>query len=552
MSIHAKPSASAGTARPVPWYVTTAIPFVNARPHIGFALEAVLTDALARYQRQRGRDVRFLTGSDENSLKNVLAAEKEGIPTAELVARNAGYFHGLKGALDLSFDDFIRTSAEARHIEGVRRLWEACDAAGDIDKRAYSGLYCVGCEQFYAESELVDGLCPEHHTRPELVEEENYFFRLSRYAAQLEDLVASGALRIEPEKRRNEVLAFIRGGLADFSISRSQTRAHGWGVPVPGDPDQVMYVWFDALGNYITALDYAEEGPLYRRYWLDCPDRVHVIGKGITRFHAIYWPAMLLSAGVPLPSAIFVHGYVTIEGEKISKSLGNVIDPVAMAEAYGADALRFFLLRHIRSTEDGDFSLTRFIQRTNNDLADQLGNLLSRTLGMVGRYRDGTVPAAGAPEDLDRPLIALADGLPGRIEAAMERFLTHEALAAIWELVDAANRYVVQVEPWTLAKRAKQAAESGARAEAEALDRRLDTVLYHLVEALRLSAYFARPFIPAKAAAVEAQLGLADHAAGDWETRTCWGGYPAGTRLAPGPMLFPKFELPGAEVEEGA
>ncbi len=533
-----------------PWYVTTAIPYVNARPHLGFALEAVLTDALARYHRRRGEDVRFLTGTDENSLKNVQAAEKEGIPTAALVERNAALFYGLRDALDLSFDDFIRTSAEERHVAGVTKLWDACDRGGDIYKQSYSGLYCVGCEQFYAESELDDGLCPEHRTRPELIEEENYFFRLSRYADQLQALIESGTLRIEPETRRNEILSFIRMGLADFSISRTQARAHGWGVPVPGDPSQVMYVWFDALGNYITALDNADEGELYRRYWLENPHRVHVIGKGILRFHAVYWPAMLLSAGVPLPTTIFVHGYVTVGGEKLSKSLGNAIDPVALTDAYGSDAVRYYLLRHIRSTDDGDFTLERFIRAYNADLADQLGNLLSRTVGMVTRYYDGVVPAPvasafgksdTADEAANRRLIGTANALPARVDAAMERFLTHEALAAIGELVDVANKYVVAIEPWNLAKARKSATDP---TEAAALDARLGTALYNLVEALRLAAYFSQPFIPQAAAGIAAQLGLDPGAAADWSTATRWGGYPAGTVLVPGGALFPKLEMP--------
>jgi len=530
---------------PSPWYVTTAIPFVNAQPHLGFALEAVLTDALARYHRLRGDDVWFLTGTDENSLKNVQAAEKEGIDTVDLVARNAALFYGLKGALDLSFDDFIRTSAEERHLAGVCKLWQTIDRVGDFYKKAYSGLYCVGCEQFYAPDELIDGLCPEHRTHPERVEEENYFFRLSRYGDRLLDVIRTGRLRIEPETRRNEVLRFIERGLEDFSVSRSLARAHGWGVPVPGDPSQVMYVWFDALGNYITALDYADEGRLYRRYWADNPNRVHVIGKGILRFHAVYWPAMLLSAGLPLPSTIFVHGYVTVEGEKISKSIGNVIDPVALAETYGVDALRYYLLRHIRSTDDGDFSVERFVRAYNADLADQLGNLLSRTVGMIGRYCDGVVPAPAAEsDDVDRRLSAVAEGLRARVDTALDQFLTHEAIAAVWELVDAANKYVVLVKPWTLAKRQKQAADP---AEAAEIGARLGGVLYNLVEALRLSAIYGQPFVPRTAEAIAAQLGVVLDAGGDWAERTRWGGYPAGTRLQPGSMLFPKLEVPVAD-----
>ncbi|HEY7357199.1 MAG TPA: methionine--tRNA ligase [Ktedonobacterales bacterium] len=519
-----------------PWYVTTAIPYVNARPHIGFALEIILTDALARYHRLKGEDVRFLTGADENSLKNVQAAEKEGIPTQELVDRNAAQYQALRQPLNLSFDDFIRTSNEPRHIEGVRKLWEACAANGDIYKRPYQGLYCVGCEQFYTPDELIDGLCPEHLTPPEVVEEENYFFRLSRYGDKLYALIDSDQLRIVPQTRKNEALSFIRQGLEDFSISRSRARAKGWGVAVPGDPDQVMYVWFDALGNYITALGYADDAPLYQHYWARNPQRVHVIGKGILRFHTIYWPALLLSAGVLPPSEVFVHGYVTIEGAKISKSLGNVIDPVEVATRYGTDALRYYLLREIRATDDGDFSQERFIRTHNVDLADQLGNLLNRVVNMVSRYYNGVVPAPAAAEEIDQRLVSIADALPERVDAALAQFAPHEALAAIWELVGAANKYVADTEPWTLAKQRKN---GDAAAEA-----RLATVLYHLVEALRLVAHYCQPFIPATAAAIVGQLGIALDTTSDWAQVSRWGGYPAGTSVQPGGVLFPKLELP--------
>jgi methionyl-tRNA synthetase len=525
------------------WYVTTSIPYVNARPHIGHAFEFVLTDTFARYHRQRGEDVRFLTGSDENSLKNAQAAEKEGISTAELVERNAEYYHALRESLNLSFDDFIRTSVEARHLEGVAKLWEACDRNGDIYSRPYKGLYCVGCEQFYTEDELIDGLCPEHLTKPELVEEKNYFFRLSRYADQLRELIESDQLKIVPQTRKNEVLSFIRSGLQDFSVSRSRARARDWGIPVPGDPEQVMYVWFDALGNYITALDYAHESELYQHYWVENPNRVHVIGKGIVRFHAVYWPAMLLSAGVPLPTTIFVHSYITLGGGKVSKSLGNVIDPVELAETYGTDALRYYLLREISPFEDGDFTLERFIRSYNADLADQLGNLLNRVVSMVGRYYDGVVPTPGDRAEEDERLIGVAQALPERISKALSRYDPQAALAAIWELVGAANSYVESTAPWSLA-RARKA--EGAEGPAE---QRLATVLYHLVEALRQIAWHLRPFLPATADGIDAQLGLqeverpADAAV--------WGDYPAGTRLVGGAVLFPKFELPeAAAVQE--
>lgn len=531
-------SESADPQRPR-WYITTAIPYVNARPHIGHALEFILTDALARYHRQLGEQVFFLTGTDDNSLKNARAAEKEGIPTAELVARNATYFAELMPALDLSYDDFIRTSVDPRHLAGVTRLWEACAANGDIYTRTYRGLYCVGCELFYTEAELVDGLCPEHRTRPEEVEEENYFFRLSRYQQQLDDLISSDMLRITPVTRKNEVLSFIRSGLQDFSVSRSRARARDWGIPVPGDPSQVIYVWFDALANYITALDYANDGPLYQRYWAENPHRTHVIGKDIIRFHAVYWPAMLLSAQVLPPSDILVHGFVTLSGEKMSKSLGNVLDPLTLTNTYGTEAVRYFFLRAVPSTDDADFTMERFVHTINADLADRLGNLLNRAVSMIGRYFDGAVPAPGTYDDADLALQATASRTAERVAAVMARFATHEALASVWDLVDAANKYVEDTAPWTLAKRRKVGG-----AEGEAAGERLGTVLYSLAEALRLIALHCVPFIPAFAAAIARQLGLPEEATAEWRQIVSWGDYRPGTRLQPGEVLYTKRELP--------
>ena len=295
-------------------YITTTIPYVNARPHLGFALELVQADALARHHRGQGDHVRFQTGTDDNSLKNVLAAEAAGVGVQEFVDGNAAAFVALSEPLSLSVDDVIRTSRDPRHRAGVERLWRACADAGDFYRKHYRGLYCVGCEQFYAPAELSDGRCPEHDTEPQQVSEENWFFRLSRYTGRLHDLIATGVLRIEPAERRNEVLAFIAGGLEDFSISRSITRARGWGIPVPGDPSQVIYVWWDALGNYLTALGYGTAGEDHQRWWTGADHRIHLVGKGVLRFHAVYWPAMLLSAGQPLPTEILVHGYLTADG----------------------------------------------------------------------------------------------------------------------------------------------------------------------------------------------------------------------------------------------
>ena len=524
------------------WYVSTSIPYVNAQPHIGHALEDVQADVLARYHRLKREDVWFLSGTDENSLKNVRAAEREGIATQALVDRNAAQFYALRESLDLSFDQFIRTSVDQRHLAGVQKLWQACDRNGDIYQRAYRGLYCVGCEQFYAEDELAGGLCPEHLVAPELIEEQNYFFRLSRYTGRLRELIESDRLRIQPRARKNEVLGFIRGGVVVFSIAGSGARARGWGIPVPGDAEQVTYVWFDALGNYITALGYAGDEAQYQRYWAGNPRRIHVIGKNIIRFHAIYWPAMLLSAGVLPPTDIFVHGFVTADGRKIGKSLGNAIDPLALAERYGADALRYYLLREIPTGGDGDFSLERLARANNADLADQLGNLLSRTVSMVRRYYGGLTPAPGELEAADQRLVEAGKQLYERIDAAVEQFALDTALGAICDLVALANKYVVEVQPWALATQ---------RAD-PAIERRLATALYNLAEILRLVAHALAAFLPSTAEGVARQLGIALDPREDLRQALVWGRFPADVAGVPGAVLFPKLELSsvaGAQVK---
>jgi methionyl-tRNA synthetase len=516
-------------------YLSTTIPYVNARPHLGFALELVQADVLARHHRLTGGQVRLQTGTDDNSLKNVLAAEAEGIGTAELVDRNAAAFAALREPLALSFDDFIRTGSDPRHLPGVERLWRACAASGDLYLKHYEGLYCVGCEQFYKPSELRSGRCPEHGTEPQRVAEENWFFRLSRYADQLHGLISSGRLRIEPAARRNEVLGFIEGGLEDFSASRSTARARGWGIPVPDDPSQVIYVWWDALGNYVTALGYGTEGRDYRRWWTEADRRVHLVGKGVLRFHAVYWPAVLLSAGEPLPTDILVHDYLTIGGNKISKSGGvtgvgevagvggvagvgrvagvggvtaagaaaaadgvagvgrvatakgadgvaaasgleETADPVVLVDRYGTDAVRWWLLREVPRVGDADFTAARLVARANADLANDLGNLVSRVVTLVHRYREGIVPSAPTwtgdqPERGPRPgdrlavagrrLAAACDRMPERVASALAAFDFRAATTAVWDVVEEANRYVELAEPWHLA-RAEKNGDSGA------------------------------------------------------------------------------------------
>jgi methionyl-tRNA synthetase len=483
-------------------YLSTTIPYVNARPHLGYALELVQADVLARHHRLAGDRVRFQTGTDDNSLKNVLAAEAEGIAVAALVDRNAAAFAALRDPLSLSFDDFIRTGSDPRHRPGVERLWHACAASGDLYRKQYEGLYCVGCEQFYRPAELPGGQCPEHGTRLERVAEENWFFRLSRYAGQLHDLIDSGALRIEPAARRNEVLGFIAAGLEDFSASRSTARARGWGIPVPGDPDQVIYVWWDALDNYITALGYGSGAADYQQWWTDADRRIHLVGKGVLRFHAVYWPAILLSAGEPLPTDILVHDYLTLGGSKISKSgaavPGESADPVALVNRYGTDAVRWWLLRDVPRVGDADFTAARLVARANDDLANDLGNLVSRVVTLVHRYRHGKVPLPG-----ERPaaaggqaLAAVRDRAPGRISAALAAFDFRAATAAIWDVVDEANRHVERAEPWRLAR----AERDGDRAAGRLLDDSLAVLVGTCAE---LGANLAA-FLPGLAARVRA------------------------------------------------
>lgn len=457
------------------FYITTAIPYANGDPHIGHALEFVQADVVARYNRIMGKDTYFLTGLDENSLKNVRAAEELGLTTQQLCDDKSEVFIELLDKLKISVDRFVRTSSQSHHT-GAQALWSACQP-DDIYTKSYVGHYCVGCEAFYTEKDLVDGKCPEHLTELERIEEENYFFRLSAYQDKLTQIITSGQLQIYPKFRKNEVLAFINSGLEDFSISRSRQRAKEWGVPVPGDDSQVMYVWFDALSNYITALGYgSDEHELFDTYW---PADVHVIGKGISRFHAVYWPAMLLSAGLPLPGSLFVHGYISVNGQKMSKSLGNVIDPFELIHSYGADAVRYFLLREIPPAEDGDYSDDKFVERYNADLANDLGNLVSRVSNMVERYLEGVVPELNEEQEYN-----LEDGM-----RLLSEYRFNEALEKAWNIIKMANKIVEDEKPWEL--------------HAVSNMDKLEHVLATLVVMIRDIGLALEPFMPSTAATIQ-------------------------------------------------
>jgi methionyl-tRNA synthetase len=503
-------------------YVTTAIPYVNARPHLGFALELCVADAYARHRRLRGRDVRFVTGTDDHSLKNVVAAEQAKVPTEAWVARHAAAFEELNGALAISADAFLRTSSNAAHAPAVRALWEACAARGDLYRRTYRGLYCLGCERFYEPEELRDGRCPEHAAPPEAIEEENWFFRLSRYGGLIREAIEAGRLRIEHPGARAETLGFLSGPVRDLSISRSAARARGWGLPVPGDPTQVVWVWFDALAHYLSALGYASTDPVeFNSYWTHGEERVHVVGKGVVRFHAVFWPAFLASAGVPWPTDLLVHGYLTLGGEKISKS-GRTVDPLELAARYGADPVRYYLLRHVRTDRDGDFSPERFEEAHDSELANGLGNLASRLFGAAERITGGTVPDPGVEGPAQAEVRCGALALGTEVDAAVSRFALDEALSKIFSLVDETNRYVTREAPWRLA--------------AEGHGDRAGSVLRTALEALNVLAAEIGPFLPASSAAIQARLGIRGH-----EPRSGWNVLPSGAHLARGGPLFPRI-----------
>jgi methionyl-tRNA synthetase len=500
-------------------YVTTSIPYVNGSPHPGHALEFVLADAIARGHRLSDSDTRLQTGTDDNSLNNLLAAERAGRPVQEFVDEHADAFLNLLGLLDVDHDGFIRTSLDPGHRRGASALWEACAARGDLYRRSYHGLYCVGCEQFYAEAELIEGRCPEHGNTPEAVEEENWFFRLSRYTEQLLELFDRGLVRVVPETRLREARSFVAGGLEDFSVSRSRARAKAWGIPVPGDPGQVMYVWFDALINYVSALGYPDpDAPPYRAFWEEDVRRIHVVGKGILRFHAVYWPAMLLSAGLPLPDEILVHGYLQSGGAKLSKSRGGAPDPAELAQRLGADTLRYWLLRSVGQGADADFTEQRLLELRDAELANELGNLLQRTLRMIQAYRSGVIPRS-APE-----VLPPAPGLRQALTQAIAALDPQPALIAIWEVVRAANRHASDRQPWLLARQGRE--------------EELDAVLATLAEALRLTGEALRPFLPTTAGLILEQLGTAP--AEDWLTALEWGPTSGGTRTREPSPLFAK------------
>jgi len=460
------------------YYITTAISYPNGKPHIGHAYELIATDALARFQRLDGKQVYFLTGTDEHGIKMHQTARKEGITPRELADRNAAEFQRMATALNASNDDFIRTTEE-RHYRSSQAIWKAMAANGDIYKGGYAGWYSVRDEAYYGEEETEvrdDGVRYGPQGTPvEWVEEESYFFRLSAYGDRLLRLYEEHPDFIGPAERRNEIVSFVRSGLKDLSVSRT---TFDWGIPVPGDEKHVMYVWVDALTNYITGVGYPDENDELWPFW---PADLHVIGKDITRFHAIYWPAFLMSAGIAVPKRVFGHGFVFNRGEKMSKSVGNVIDPFALVEHYGLDQVRYFLLREVPFGQDGNYSHEAIVNRTNADLANDLGNLAQRSLSMIARNCGGVVPQRGELQEADRAILTQAEAALATAREAMKAQAIHTGLAAIFAVVAEANRYFAGQEPWALKKTDPA---------------RMETVLWVTAEAVRRVAILCQPYMP--------------------------------------------------------
>jgi len=439
------------------FYITTAIDYVNAKPHIGHALEKIQADVVARFHRRRGEDVFFLTGADEHGVKIVRAADAAKKPVADFVDEQSGHFRQLRTLLNLSWNDFIRTSDQKRHWPGAQALWMKLHEAGDLYKKKYRGLYCVGHEAFVTEKDLTDGKCRDHQKAPEAVEEENWFFRLSKYAREIESRIKNQELRIIPETRKNEILSLFESGLEDVSFSRPR-KDLSWGIPVPNDPEHTMYVWCDALANYITAIGYGSEDLKFEDLW---PADAHIIGKDILRFHAAIWPGMLLSVRLPLPKSIFVHGFITVDGEKMSKTIGNVIDPAELVKKYSStgspraarDAVRYYLLREIPSGEDGDFSYKKFEDRYNGDLANGIGNLIARVATLGERvsplhYKKDMVP-------IEEDFKALEAEVRAEYEASLEKFRFNDTLGSVWRLVGATDKYINDTKPWSIKEKGK-------------------------------------------------------------------------------------------------
>jgi len=509
------------------YYLTTAIAYPNGAPHIGHAYEAITTDTLARFQRLDGKDVFFLTGTDEHGLKMIQTAQKEGMSTSDLASRNAERFKEMDRHLNISFDRFIRTSEDVHH-RASQEIWRRMTSSGDIYLDSYSGWYSVRDEAYYAEDETTLGEDQVRRgpqgTPVEWVEEKSYFFKLSAYQDRLLALYESQPDFIGPESRRNEIVSFVKSGLRDLSISRT---TFDWGVKVPGDPDHIMYVWVDALTNYITGVGFPDEGDGNWRYW---PADLHVIGKDIIRFHAVYWPAFLMSAGLPLPKRVYAHGFLFNRGEKMSKSVGNVVDPFNLVDQYGLDQLRYFFLREVPFGQDGSYNHEAIVARINADLANDLGNLAQRSLSMIAKQYQGLLPEPGDFSANDRAILAQADAMIGQARIAMASQQIHQALNTVWAVVAEANRYFAGEAPWALAK------TDPARQK---------TVLYVTAEVVRQIAILAQPAMPESSSRLLDILGVP----ADQRDFSNVGGsvrIKPGTELPAPTGVFPRYVEPAA------